>query len=89
MLAQKAVSCPGLTRGIHTTAQRKGSYDLCLLFPLMDCRVKPGNDNGESCAYKFAFAVRPHGRITTPAKRILRLYAAAAVLVRPPASADN
>jgi len=35
---------PGLVPGIHEAAQRPKPYGCRLLQFIMDCRVKPGND---------------------------------------------
>jgi hypothetical protein len=47
---------PGLDPGIHDEAQRRKPYRLHLPTVIMDCRVKPGNDNGEggACIRKVA-----------------------------------
>jgi hypothetical protein len=54
---------PGLDPGIHSDARQKNSYDLYTRMFIMDCRVKPGNDNrwgcGKSDAMSCAAALTP------------------------------
>ena len=43
---------PGLDPGIHDEVQQLKSYGSHLLKRRMDCRVKPGNDNGEGVDWR-------------------------------------
>jgi hypothetical protein len=48
---------PGLDPGIYTAAQQDNSYKLIFWIVIMDCRVKPGNDEREAFAGQRCCAV--------------------------------
>jgi hypothetical protein len=57
---------PGLDPGIHREMQGRTTWLMAQRQPVMDCRVKPGNDDGEAGDKSYALSRQTKNRTLTP-----------------------